>query len=275
MTPSHLEKLEKDLCEQYFTTIPFPISRQQITDAVDAFMAFLNEPEDIKDHIKFRVCHTHRRGDIGYVHRDPDDSIYNDSKDYFHYHDAIFDRYPEFLEQNQTVRTFIEKASPIWNAAKNVGLEIINLLSQRYPGLADRFFMAKEPHVILRFIRYNWQKSQQNLAKPHFDAGSCTLAIAESEKGLRIGCNEASLKLVQHSPHEAIFFLSSNFNRLVNDDTFKPAWHDVIQLQQEFVGKPYARWAVVCFFEAEGMTAIPRELTHTCSEEQVYQSSPR
>ena len=265
-----MHKLERDLKDQFFTTISFPISRNEIEKAVDSFIDFLAEPKIIKEQIRFRVYHLHRRGDVGYTHRDPDDSIYNDSKDYFHYHDAIIDRYPELLAQNEVVRKFVERASPIWQAAKVAGEAVISQLSERYPHLWAHFFEGAVPHVILRFIRYNWQESKQNLAKPQFDAGSCTLAIAESAQGLRIGRDEASLRLVKNKPHEAIFFLSSNFNRVVNDEMFYPAWHDVIQLNEEYVGKPYARWAVVCFFEAQGMTAISREMTHTWHREKKF-----
>lgn len=261
-----MHDLEKNLKEQFYTHVPFPMTQEEIKAAVDAFMIFLNEPEVVKQQIKFRICDSHRRGDIGYTHRDPDDSIYNDSKDYFHYHDLIIDRYPDLLAQNEAVRNFITKASPIWQVAKAAGEAVIHQLSQRYPQLPARF-QGDIPHVILRFIRYNWQESKQYLAKPHFDAGSCTLAVAESEQGLRIGRDETTLRLVQNVPNQAIFFLSSNFERVVNDDSFDPAWHDVIQLNQEHIGKPYARWAVVCFFEAQGMTAISREMTHTCQRE--------
>lgn len=264
-----MHQLEKQLKDQLFIPISFPISRSYIEEAIEGFMEFLKEPEEVKNQIQFRVCQSHRRGDVGFTHRDPDESIYNDSKDYFHYHDAIIDHYPELLAQNEVVRNFFEKASPIWQAAKVAGEGVIHQLSEKYPFLWERFFAGEIPHIILRFIRYNWLESKENLAKPHFDAGSCTLAIAESAPGLRIGRDENSLKLVQNVPQEAIFFLSSNFNRLVNDDTFDPAWHDVIQLNEAHIGKPYARWALVCFFEAQGMTAISREMTHTCHQEKA------
>ena len=134
----------------------------------------------------------------------------------------------------------MEKASPIWQAARDCATDILKELSHLYPGLMDRFFTEEEPHVLLRFIRYHWQESHENLAKPHYDAGSCTLAIAESEKGLRIGADQDTLKLIEHAPGEALFFLSSNFQRLVADATLKPAWHDVVQLDKTIIGKPYA-----------------------------------
>jgi hypothetical protein len=114
----------------------------------------------------------------------------------------------------------------------------------------------------LRFLRYSWSKSGKYLAKPHFDAGSFTLAIAESEPGLRIGSCPENLQLVAHKEKEAIFMLSSNFKKLMDTDQLSPGWHDVIQLNETIIGKPYARWAIVAFIDGHDVEALPRSETH-------------
>jgi hypothetical protein len=253
-------EIEKSLKNNYYYSVPFPIAKTVIHRAVDAYFTFLKQAEDVKNTIQFTVNPESRRGDVGFVHRDPKDSIYNDSKEYFHFHAAIFDRYPDFLKKNPTVQDFAEKALPIWNAAKSTVTGIFKCFEPSFPGITGRFFNSKEPEILLRFLKYNWTHAGKYLAKPHYDAGSCTLAIAESAPGLRIGKCDDSLRLVEHTPGEALFMMSKNFPKMTNC-SFIPSWHDVVQTDETLIDKAYARWAVVCFFEAEGMVAEPREET--------------
>jgi hypothetical protein len=48
----------------------------------------------------------------------------------------------------------------------------------------------------------------------------------------------------------------------MNTDKLFPGWHDVIQLDETLIGKPFARWAIVVFIEAHGVEALPRTETH-------------
>jgi len=123
-------------------------------------------------------------------------------------------------------------------------------------------FETEHPHILVRFLKYDWQSSGKYLAKPHFDSGSCTLAIAESDAGLRIGSCPDDLQLVEHKTNQAIFMLSSNYRQLLNADTLSAGWHDVIQLDETRIGQPFARWAIVAFIEAQGVDALPRTETH-------------
>ncbi|MCP4922940.1 MAG: hypothetical protein GY915_02775 [bacterium] len=114
----------------------------------------------------------------------------------------------------------------------------------------------------LRFLRYDWQSSGKFLAKPHYDAGSFTLAIAESGPGLRIGAGPATLQSVEHKPEEAIFMLSSNFKKVIESSGLSAGWHDVIQLDETSLGNPSSRWAVVAFIEGHSLEALDRIETH-------------
>lgn len=118
------------------------------------------------------------------------------------------------------------------------------------------------PHLLLRFLKYDWQSSGKYLAKPHFDAGSFTLAIAESSPGLRIGSCPENLKQVNHKAGNAIFMLASNFQKIMDTQELSAGWHDVIQTDQTLIGKPYARWAIVAFIEGHGIEALSRSETH-------------
>lgn len=164
----------KCLQEQYYVEVPFPLEYRIIEEAVASFFKFLEAQEFIKTKIDFSIAPQHRRGDIGYRHRHASDHIYNDDKEFFHYH----------------------------------------------------------------------------------------LAIAESCPGLRIGSCPENLQLVPHTKENAIFMLASNFKSIMNTDDFSAGWHDVVQLEETYIGKPFSRWAVVAFIEAHGVKALPRTETH-------------
>ena len=250
------------LQKQYYAYVPFLIEDKVYEDAMQAFFKFLDTPDNIKNHIDFKITDVHRRGDIGFKHRDPANDIYNDSKDFFHFHPAIFDKYPEFVENTPVVKDFMLKALPIWQLTYETICSILEIFDQDFPGISDSFFKTQYPHVMLRFLKYNWQESGENLAKPHFDSGSLTLAISESSPGLRIGSCPEDLQIVEHKDNQAIFMLSSNFRKVMDTDEFKPGWHDVIQLDKTLIGRPFARYAIVAFIEADGVEALSREETH-------------
>lgn len=261
--------VSKQLTEKSYISVPFNVSRKSIDEAVEAFFQFLNLSNEIKSHINFTIAPNHRRGEVGFVHRSPEDDAYRDSKDFFHFHPAVFSRYPKFLQEQPIVNEFMEKAMPIWSYAYKTTFDLLKIFEQQYPDSVTKIFDAKEPHIILRFLKYDWSESGKYVAKPHFDAGSFTLAIAESKDGLRIGDSPDNLISVNHKDKRAIFMLSSNFKKVINSDVFKPAWHDVIQVENKYIGKPYARWAVVAFIEADGVEALSREETHKWYNEEV------
>jgi hypothetical protein len=252
----------QQLQKQNFAQVPFLIDAQLIRQAIDAFFVFLEQPEIIKRHIDFTIAPNHRRGDVGYKQRMSDEHIYNDNKEFFHYHPALFEKYASFLENNPVVADFVSKARPIWDMAYQTIHQILNSFEPQFPGVLDKVFNTKHEHILLRFLKYDWQESGKYLAIPHFDAGSCTLAIAESCDGLRIGTCPDDLKLVNHKENNAIFMLSSNYKHLMNTNKLSAGWHDVIQLDDTCIGKPFARWAIVAFIEAHGVQALPRTKTH-------------
>ena len=256
------EKLQKSLAEKSYATVPFPIERPTIESAVEAFFKFLEEPDSVKEHIQFSISPLHRRGDVGYVHRDASDHIYNDDKEFFHFNPALFERYGDFLDEHPVVMDFMMKAKPIWEAAYQTAKDILQTFEPDFPGICDKVFDTKDVHVQLRFLKYDWKESGEFLAKPHYDAGSFTLAIAESSPGLRIGSCPENLTPVEHQSGTAIFMLSSNYQKVMTTDKFSPGWHDVIQVDKSKIGKPYARWAVVTFIDAHGVEALSRTETH-------------
>ncbi len=96
-------KSPSPLRKNSYVNVPFPLNPSVIKEAVQAFFKFLNQPDSVKTHIDFTIAPNHRRGDIGFKHREPDEHIYNDSKDFFHFHPDIFEKYAPFLKEHPVV----------------------------------------------------------------------------------------------------------------------------------------------------------------------------
>jgi len=250
------------LYTQPYIQVPFPISRPQILMALDAFFAFLRLPDAIKFHIDTKISPKHRRGELGLTHRDPGDDVYRDSKDFFHFHPILFQEYDEFIEKQPVIKQFLELALPIWQTAYETVHEIMSSFEPSYPGTMTKIFDDPTPHFVLRFLKYEYSNPGEYLAKPHFDSGSFTLAIAESRPGLRIGTKPEDLTLIQHADNQAIFMVSSNYRKIIDTDKLSPGWHDVIQLDETQLGHAFARWAVVVFIDGHSVEALTRDDTH-------------
>ena len=265
----NFQNIHQSLLDQSYATVPFPIEPFILEAAIEAFFKFLREPEYVKSHIDFTIAPLHRRGDVGFKHRDSQDDIYNDSKDFFHFHPALFERYPDFLEAHPVVKDFVLKAQPIWDMAYKTIEDILITFEPTFPGICAKIFDTDPVHILLRFLKYDWQKSGDLLAKPHYDAGSFTLAIAESCSGLRIGSMPGNLTPVEHQSGSAIFMLASNFQKVMDTDKVCAGWHDVVQVDKSLIGKPFARWAIVAFVEAHGVEALPRTETHKWYDKKI------
>ncbi len=249
------------LLEQRYCKLALPITGAEISQVMEAFSKFLEEPEEVKRQIAFSINPSHRRGDIGYVHRDSNDDIYNDDKEYFHYHPGIDKRYPDLLAENPTVARFCDLAKPIWIAARDRTKAFLSEHADTFNQIHEGIFDTEEPHIQLRFLRYFYQNPGRHLARGHYDAGSCTLAIAESDPGLRIGADEKHLEPVEHRDGEGIFMMGRNFPITANPK-FLPSWHDVIQLGETIETRSFSRWALVSFFSVTGMSTVSRDKTH-------------
>jgi hypothetical protein len=256
------DALQKELKNNYYMNVPFPLERSTLESAMQAFFKLLDVSPEIKETIKYSIAPQHRRGDIGFTHREPGKDSYNDSKDFFHFHPTIFEKYGAFLQAHPIVYDFAFKANQIWNLVYETTHAILRSFDEKFPGTSYNVFKGEPVHIVLRFLKYNWQNSGRLLAKPHFDAGACTLAIGESCPGLRIGSCPDDLKLVDHIPGKAIFMWASNYRQVIDTDAFLPGWHDVIQLDETFIGRPFARWAVVAFIDAFGVEGLPKTETH-------------
>lgn len=263
----NLNEIYNSLQQDFCIRVPFPMKRTLLIDAVLAFFRFLEEPDVVKSHIDFSIAPLHRRGDVGFKCRRAEDHMYNDNKEFFHFHPALFERYADFLAKNPIIQDFVLKAQPIWELTSQVVGSVFKAFEPDFPGVYERVFATEHPHVLLRFLKYEWHNAGKYLAKPHYDAGSFTLAIAESGPGLRIGSHQENLKRVEHEEETALFMIASNFQKVMNTDHLLPAWHDVIQTDETQIGKSFARWALVAFIDGHNVEALPRSETHKWYED--------
>lgn len=245
-----------------YVQVPFTCGRNAILEAIDAFFDFLNLPETTKKHIDLKISSNHRRGEIGYWERKSEDDKYNDDKSFFHFHPLIFNKYRGFIKTNHTVERFLNLALPIWLETYNVVYSILREFEEDYPGTIAKVFATTEPHIILRFLKYDFTNSGEYLAKPHFDSGSFTLAIAESHPGLRISSSPQDLLMIKHEEDKALFMVSSNCHKIIANNKLTPAWHDVIQADRTQIGKSFARWAIVAFIDGHSVESLSRIETH-------------
>jgi hypothetical protein len=261
------KNLFSSLLNQSYYQIPFAIPRQTIITAVENFFEFLNLSNSVKSTIDFKLREENRRGDIGYKKRIASDDDYRDDKEFFHFHPEIFNRYQYLIDEQPIISSFLNVAYDIWFAAESTVKTLLQQLEEQFSGCVEAIFPSGKSETILRFLRYDWQACGRYLAKPHYDAAAISLAIAEDKPGLRIGIDSRSLQLLEHQKDHAIFFISSNYKRVFGAQCpFKPAWHDVIQVDEKKIGYPYSRWAVVAFFIPYGVAELPRSFTHQCIE---------
>ncbi len=265
MTPSSIQTdFSAQFAQKAYFQVPFPLSHDVLTGAIEAFFDFLEAPNDVKMHMQQKISPLHRRGDLGFVHRESSDPsrLFNDSKDYFHYHPMLLTVYADFLQEHPQIADFLAQADVIWHEVYRTAYEVLQSFEVDFPGICDRVFATDYPHIVLRFLRYEIQDAGKYLAKPHFDAGAFTLALAESYPGLRIGTCPQDLTIVEHHDGQAIFMLSSNFRKVWDTDLFLPGWHDVVQVDPAAIGQSVTRWAIVAFLDAAEVEAQPRSETH-------------
>lgn len=255
-----LNNIKKELREKNFTEVPFSLSKEELNKAATAFLEFLKLPEELKEKLHSRIREDDRGAQIGYRKKEQEYGDL-DNKEYFHYNEYIEEEFKEFLE-NKEVNKFLKYAKIIYNESKETIRKIIKELDHEYPGIYRNFFPEnKKPYFYLRFLKYNSTNKDIFLAKGHYDRGCCTLAIAESSPGLRIGKNDKEIYEVTHRENRVIFFPGKKLHEITSK-VFRPAWHDVVQKGTNY-NKEVARWAIVFFADAKEMRITEYEEAHT------------
>ncbi len=257
------ETLLSDLLKKTYTAVPFPLSHEEIDQAVGKFFQFLTLPQEDKDAMVGKRP-TDLVSDMGYIRTKGEESVIGtkDHKEYFHYHPEAEGRWAEEAAKDARVREFFDAAGHIWQKADDAGREVIRELDGEFPGMYDAFYPSDRPQErILRFLKYDARGMGKFLARAHYDRGASTLALAESAPGLRIGKDDATLVPVVHQDRTALFFPALHFTTLT-DGRIPAAWHDVVQASGDTVSDDAARWAVVYFMNAPALPFHSEVETH-------------
>jgi len=256
-----VDSIVAEIAREHVAHVPFPLSHAELSDAAEKYMAFLDLPDEVKQSFSVKGGFEHNYGVLGY--KDRRNELGMDKKEFFHYHPGIEEYFSDNPHRTKpAVHSFIEAARALDAAAASTLRTLLGVLSQKYPRAQDEYFSGNNRRTLLRFLKYDVAGKGNFLAKAHYDSGGCTLALAESAPGLRVGTVSEDLKPVSHTDHTALFMPGLYFHE-VTDTTFHPVWHDVIQTEENTHSETTARWAIVFFADGESQKERP-------SREEVY-----
>ncbi len=235
----------------YFS-VPFALSYEDLQEAAGAFLDFLKLPRATKESLWIR-CGLENEGDeFGYRRREYLEG--GDNKEFFHYHPQfdveMKDREAYALPETQR---FLDHARKVDVAAAETLHATLSEFSNEFPNLIDEYFPPSGRKTFVRFLKYDIAGQGNFLAKGHYDKGGCSLAIAESAPGLRLGRTDKDLALAPHADRTVLFMPALRL-RTVTDSRFHPVWHDVVQVSNDTLSQDAARWAIVFF--ADGVSQI-------------------
>jgi len=261
-----MSELIRELEVRAYTARPFPLSRADLSGAAETFFEFLTLPEETKNALFFvRNPEDPRGSDVGYMRTQGEkDEEYGhyDHKEFFHYHPEFREQFNEAILQEPKLKALTDAAHTIFEHAEESVCSVLSELDATFPGLYTSFVDPARPlDRALRFLKYDAQGKGKFLARAHYDRGGCTLALAESAPGLRIGTNDATLTEVVHQDQTAIFMPGFHFPDLTGGE-IPAAWHDVIQSSEDTLSEDAARWAIVYFVHAYDRTAPTSEQVH-------------
>lgn len=248
------EELAQDLQEKHHAEIPFSLTQKEFDTAATHFFDFLALPQKTKNEFYVRPTDDPRDTGIGYV-RKLQAKGERDNKEYFHYHPSVEKRhFKKLLRKNDPViDAFFDSARTIFKEAENILHEIVTVFETEHPHFREKIFPLSERWgSALRFLKYDVAGKGNFLAAGHYDMGACTLALAESAPGLRLGRDNETLRPVFRNGNTVFFMMGLNFPPITNDQ-FAPTWHDVVQESEDTFNAETARWAIVFFVGAVGL----------------------
>lgn len=260
------EKIAADLKAQNYIEVPMGIPKRKIDEAVRHFFDFLSLPQEVKDDFYFILDTQDRGSNAGYARKARTKGA-SDDKEYFQYRlatDRVLASKIHAHRENPRVMNLLRSARALLGEASMMCAQVVRTIDAYHPGLYQKIFSPDAERLFsLRFLKYERGEKGMRLAKAHYDRGCCTLALAESAPGLRIGKDEASLKEVVREGRSAIFFPSFTFPEDIGSATFSSSWHDVVQKEEDVWTEDTARWSIIFFADSNVPHRISYEDAHT------------
>lgn len=259
------QELKNSIKEKGYISIPVHISKDEFETAISSFFSFLALPLEVKKEIYLKLRPNERGSEVGYMRYLKSEGK-TDDREYFHYHEFAEKSFLEKRKEIKELDELLRNMKFIYDKAVEVLDVIAEPFEKEFPGFCDKLFLKNRPNEFyLRFLKYDHAQPGEFLAKGHYDRGTCTIALSESAPGLRLGKNTQSLKEVEHSEGQAIFFPSLGFRHITSPE-FIPTWHDVVQKERDMYSSDTSRWAIVFFADAVDLPSITYEEAHTPME---------
>ncbi len=249
------------LATQHYAPVPFPLPLSDVQQAAENFLRFLALPERVKRKLHIPAQYYRASAD-GYT--DKSGAENKDPKQFFHWNPELAK-----LASCQELQTTHPEIEEFFGSAKLIYRRIESVLNHLFSQhlACYRELVFDQNRLIdgtLRFLCYAPQPNHDFAARPHFDKGFSTLAIADSASGLRIGCcNSHPLKQVRYQAGTALFMPAWMLFQASGGD-IKPAWHDVIHTPDEpEINTFCARWSIVFFVNSPDRPFSSWETVHT------------
>jgi isopenicillin N synthase-like dioxygenase len=256
-------KLIEQLKRRPFAPVPLTFPVEVLEQGARDFLKFIALPDEVKDTLSLRhIPGMHPGYRIGYERRRRQEKGARDSKEFVHYTPEMSELLKnEIAQLPADLGTFLQTANKIFLGAQATLQAVLESLDEKFPGLSEKY-KAPGSYALLRFLKYDRLAPGDFLAVGHYDRGGCTLALAESAPGLRIGFNPSNIASVTRGPGQALFMPALFFENLTGGEV-RPAWHDVVQRGTDTVSDDIARWAIVFFADPAGTPAYTAEDAHT------------
>ncbi len=251
--------------KQCYVEVPLAIAPSDIDKLITNFFAFiaLTDSEKGKFVVDIKQDERDRGTDLGWRRRSVDSGFGYDNKEFFHYNSQAQELFASLADQIPAAQSLIASLDPVYKTVLGVMQDMVRSLDEDYPGLYDKFFpKSGETSHVIRLLKYDRTRDGEFLAKGHYDRGSCTIAIAESAPGLRIGLDDQHLTEVTHSLGYGLFFPGISLGNYTNQELL-PSWHDVVQKGDLAYNDETSRWAIVFFCSPPDPNYFDRRTVHT------------
>lgn len=259
-------RILREVKERNYATVSFPLPHKEFVYAANNYLGFLGLSQKEKEIFFCILNHKDDASQIGYVRRTQEQEDYGklDDKEYFHYNEHAKERFASLLKNpHPQITAFWKSAEKIYDEARLAFSHVMRAFDTEFPGIYKEFFPSGlKPKFYLRFLKYNVRGLGKTLARGHYDRGGFTLALAESDPGLRMGKNDKDLREVEHGRGHVLLMPAYKANKITSGD-FRPTWHDVIQKKEPKPGEETARWAIVFFADPYNMGPVNEFETHT------------
>ena len=255
--------IRQQILDRQFAAISCELDRVQLEEIIQKLFVFFALPDEVKNRFAFKLKpNEEERGhEIGYWTRSRANGN-QDNRGYFHYNDLADERFRIEGADCPELLAFMDAVKPLYRTAEEKMKEVVRALDAEHTGLYDLFFPADQyPLLFLRLLAYERMEPGDFLASGHYDRGSCTLAMAESAPGLRIGKTPEDVKEVIRDPNTILFFPGLVLQEYTGPE-FAPSWHDVIQKEAHLLNQQTARWAIVAFLGSWNQRNLPWQETH-------------